>query len=135
MMPSSGPSRAQRLAIFRQLRQLRPAHDELDFGVAAADVERLDVSDRRAQIGVLAHLLPNLLHDVALAVVAAERRQRIEREEPHRQPVDREDPLRVRRDAHVGLAGVDASQVAAAGRRQHGEDAGDAADIAIDRSA
>ena len=77
---------AQLLAEGRQRGELGPADDVVDVEVAAADVEPRDVPDGDADVAELAEALPDLLHHLALGVVAAEGRARIPAPEPFPEP-------------------------------------------------
>ena len=63
--------------VLGQLLQLRTAQHEVDVEGAAADVEAGDVADLGPHVAELAEAPPQLLHHVALGVVAAERGQRL----------------------------------------------------------
>ena len=97
-------ARLERIAVLGQLLELGAADHEVDVVVAGADVERLRVAQLDGEVRVLPQLGPDLLHHVALAVVAAERGERIEGDDAADQARDREHPLLVRRDADEALA-------------------------------
>ena len=124
---------AQLLAEGRQRRELRPADDVVDVEVAAADVEPRDVPDGDADVAELAEALPDLLHHLALGVVAAEGSARIPAPEPFPEPARRDGALLVRRDPHVPAALVHPPEEVAARGQQHQPDSPDRADLAVHR--
>src|SRR5919106_433631 len=70
-------SAAEALPVFRQRLEVGPAQDEVDLEATAADVERGRVAHGEPEIAELAQPAPDLLHDVALAVVSLEGRERL----------------------------------------------------------
>ena len=113
--------------------ELGPAEDEVDVEVAAADVEARDVADGDADVAELAEALPDLLHHLALGVVAAEGRAGIAALEPVPEALQRDGALGVRRDPHVPAALVHPAEEVAAGGQQDQPDAADRADLAVHR--
>jgi hypothetical protein len=126
-------ARAQLLGRVAQRLEVRPADVEVDVDGRAAQVEGGRVPDGDAEVAVALELGPERLHHVALRVVAAERGERIEPQEPADEPGEREVPLRVRLDAHVGVTRVHVAEEAAADGGEHGLHAGRRADVLHDR--